>query len=65
VPKLKTKKSAKKRIHITGGKKLLRRYTMQDHFNARERGKDVRAKRRDRSLNKTKIKAMRRLMPYC
>lgn len=65
MPRLKTKKSARKRFHITGGKKFLRRYSMQDHFNARERGKDIRAKRHDKSLNKTKAKAIRRLLPYC
>ncbi|MEW6407660.1 MAG: 50S ribosomal protein L35 [Patescibacteria group bacterium] len=65
MPKLKTSKTTSKRIHTTGGKKLMRRYTMQDHFNARERGKNSRAKRRDRNVSKTRVKNLKRLMPYC
>lgn len=47
--KLKTIKSIRKRIKVTGGKrpKLLLRASGQDHFNARERGNTTRNKRRD------------------
>ena len=64
MPKLKTKKAASKRFIVTKNKKLLRRYSTQNHFNSRDRGKNTRAKRRDVSVDKTQDKWVKQLMPY-
>lgn len=52
--KLKTIKSISKRVRVSGGKKskLILRTPGQDHFNARERGKTTRNKRRDFKISK-------------
>jgi len=47
MPKLKTRKSVVKRFKITGAGKVKRRASGQNHFNARNRSKKTRAKRRD------------------
>lgn len=63
--KFKTHKVIAKRIHRTkSGKrkgKILMRKAGQDHFNAREGGKTMRNKRRDRSVSKTLEKNINRL----
>jgi len=41
----KTNKSILKRVKITGTKKVLRRKTKQNHFNAKETGSQTRGKR--------------------
>jgi len=61
--KLKTRKAVAKKIKITGRKKLLRRYTKQNHYNSRETGKFKRKKRRDRRLFKTDEKNMLKALP--
>ncbi|MFA6184398.1 MAG: 50S ribosomal protein L35 [Parcubacteria group bacterium] len=47
MPKMKSKKSLVKKVKITGGKKVLRRYTKQNHFNAKQTGTLKRKKRSD------------------
>lgn len=42
---MKTRKSISKRFKITKTKKILRRHTRQDHFNARDSGNKTRQKR--------------------
>ncbi len=42
----KTHKAYAKRFKITKNKKVLKRRARQDHFNAREKGKKTRAKRK-------------------
>jgi len=42
---MKTRKSISKRFKITKNKKILRRHTRQDHFNARDSGDKTRQKR--------------------
>lgn len=64
MPKLKTNKTAKKRLHITAGKKILHRYATQDHFNARDTGKMTRAKRLDRTVHKAFAHSLKKLLPY-
>jgi len=61
--KLKTRKAVAKKIKITGRKKLLRRYTKQNHYNSRETGKFKRKKRGDRRLFKTDEKNMLKGLP--
>lgn len=62
--KLKTHKATAKRITITKTKKLKQRKAGQNHFNARESGNIVRAKRRDINTHKAHIKTIKTLMPY-
>lgn len=64
MPKIKTHKATAKRFKITGQKKLKRRKSGQDHFNARESGNITRRKRRDIKADKTDIKTIKKLIPY-
>ena len=50
MPKMKTPKSVVKKVRITKRRKVLRRTTGQNHFNAKESGAQTRAKRRDRRI---------------
>jgi ribosomal protein L35 len=49
----KTKKSITKRFKITKNKRLMRRPQHQDHFNAKESGKEKRKKRGFKKLEGT------------
>ncbi len=62
--KLKTKKLFRKRVKITGRKKIMIRRGGQDHFNARESGKISKNKRRDQQLSTANKKAVKKLLPY-
>lgn len=53
MPKLKTNKALVKKVKITKNKKLIRRSTGQNHFNAKNTGSETRAKRSDKRLNKS------------
>ncbi len=64
MPKLKTHKATAKRIKISGSKKYLRRKSTQDHFNARDRGKDTRNKRGYKKVHKTNISKIKKALPY-
>ncbi len=64
MPKLKTKKSVSKKVRITAGKKVLRRYTKQNHFNSRETGKFKRLKRKEVRLDKSNEKNVLKALPY-
>ncbi len=64
MPKLKTHKSASKRILTTKTGKQMKRTAGQDHFNARERGKVKMNKRRDITLSKASSKMIKTLLPY-
>jgi len=58
--KLKTRKTISKRFKIkkkTG--KIIKRTAGQDHFNSRESGKVMRAKRRNRVVSKTTHKVIK------
>lgn len=62
--KLKTKKSAIKRFKVTATGKILHRPMHQDHFNARDTGKQRRLKRRWIPVAKAEAKMIRKLLPY-
>jgi len=62
--KLKTKKLLKKRVKITGKKKIMIRAGGQDHFNARESGKVTRNKKRDKKISNANVKTVKKLLPY-
>ena len=64
MPKLKTKKALVKKIKVSKRKKVLRRFTNQNHFNSKETGKTGRNKKRDRRLFKTDEKNILKALPY-
>lgn len=64
MPKIKTRKAVRKRVKITGRKKVMRRKAGQGHFNAREAGKNTRGKRRDAVVFKTDAENILRNLPY-
>ena len=66
MPRIKTHRASAKRFKVTGGRKtrFMSRRATQDHFNAREDGETVRAKRRDRVVDSTNTKRLKVLMPY-
>ena len=53
MPKMKTRKALVKKVKITKGRKVIRRTTGQNHFNAKCTGKETRNKRQDQRLFKT------------
>jgi ribosomal protein L35 len=48
---MKTRKCISKRVKITGKKKVSRRKSRQNHFNARQDGDHIRAKRTDQIVS--------------
>lgn len=62
--KLKTIQTAAKRFKVTKNKKVIKKRTGQDHFNARESGKTTRKKRRASQINKVYYKSVRSFIPY-
>jgi large subunit ribosomal protein L35 len=62
MPKIKTRKAVAKRFKVTKKKKVMKRSTGQDHFNARESGKQKRAKRLDKSVSGADAKNIRRML---
>ncbi len=61
MPKLKTHKSASKRIQITKSGKVKKRTAGQNHFNARESGKIKMNKRKDKSLSHSAVKLINKI----
>ncbi len=53
MPKIKTNKALVKKVSVSKNKKVLRRSTGQNHFNAKESGNKTRGKRSDKRLFKT------------
>lgn len=51
MPKIKTRKAVAKRFKITSKKKVMRRRSNQNHFNAREDSKHKRLKRTDKMVS--------------
>ncbi len=64
MPRMKTRKSVRKRVRITARKKVMRRDIGQDHFNARESGKITRRKRSDEEILNMDAKNILRNLPY-
>ena len=68
MPKMKTNKTVAKRFQVKRSKKkgvsILKRTDGQDHFNAREKGKTRRNKRRDNTMSATVKKNLMRFMPH-
>ena len=62
MPKIKTRKAVAKRFKVTKNNKVIKRSTGQDHFNARESGKQKRAKKADKSVAHADAKNIRRML---
>lgn len=62
--KLKTRKCVTKKIKVSAKKKISRRHSGQNHFNAKESGKTRRNKRKSQGLNATDSQNMLRAVPY-
>jgi len=54
--------SIAKRFKLTKGKKILHARGRQDHFNAKDSGKIVRRKRKDKHLSKSLRKTVKRFL---
>jgi ribosomal protein L35 len=63
MPKLKTKKSVVKKVKISKGGKLLRRYSKQNHYNSKQTGKFKRKKRGDKAFFKGDEKNILKALP--
>lgn len=50
MPKAKTRKSIVKKVRTTKTKKVMRRYTKQNHFNSKQTGSFKRKKRKDQRV---------------
>ncbi len=64
MPKLKTHKGAKARIHITGTGKLMRRKRMNSHLRRKKPNKVTRKYAQKLSVDPVDVPRLRRLLPY-
>ena len=64
MPKLKTHKGAKARIHITGSGKLMRRKRMSSHLRRKKPKKVTRKYANKLLVDSADIKRFSRLLPY-
>jgi large subunit ribosomal protein L35 len=62
MPKLKTKKSAKKRFKVTKSGKVLRTKAGKSHLMVGTRGKSVRRLRRRGKVHETEVAEVRRML---
>jgi large subunit ribosomal protein L35 len=64
MPKLKTHKGAKARIHITGTGKLMRRKRMNSHLRRKKPNKVTRKYAQKLSVDWADVPRLSRLLPY-
>jgi large subunit ribosomal protein L35 len=64
MPKLKTHKGAKARIHITGTGKLMRRKRMNSHLRRKKPNKVTRKYAQKLSVDWADVPRLKRLLPY-
>lgn len=64
MPKLKTHKGAKARIHITGSGKLMRRKRMSSHLRRKKPTKVTRKYADKLAVDPVDVRRLSRLMPY-
>jgi large subunit ribosomal protein L35 len=64
MPKLKTHKGAKARIHVTGSGKLMRRKRMSSHLRRKKPKKVTRKYAQKVSFDQADVKRLSRLVPY-
>ena len=64
MPKLKTHKGAKARIHITGSGKLMRRKRMSSHLRRKKPNKVTRKYAAKLLVDRKDVRRLSRLLPY-
>lgn len=64
MPKIKTKRSAAKRLRVTGTGKLVRNKGWKRHLLEWKPSKRTRQLRRDTLVHPADVKRLRRLVPY-
>jgi len=64
MPKLKTHKGAKARIHVTGTGKLLRRKRMSSHLRRKKPTKVTRKYSDKIAVHSSDVKRLQKLLPY-
>jgi large subunit ribosomal protein L35 len=64
MPKLKTHKGAKARIHVTGTGRLMRRKRMSSHLRRKKPTKVTRAYDGKLAVDPADVKRLGRLIPY-
>ena len=64
MPKLKTHKGAKARIHVTGSGKLMRRKRMSSHLRRKKPKKVTRKYSQKMNFEQADVKRLSRLIPY-
>lgn len=64
MPKLKTHKGAKARIHVTGTGKLMRRKRMSSHLRRKKPRKVTRTYDDKFPVDRKDVTRLRRLLPY-
>ncbi len=64
MPKLKTHKGAKARIHVTGSGKLMRRKRMSSHLRRKKPNKVTRKYAQKLLVDSSNVPRFSRLLPY-
>ena len=64
MPKLKTRKAAKKRYKMTGNKKFLHRHAFKGHLLMKKSNKQKRKLSQIICVNENDIKAIKLMLPY-
>jgi large subunit ribosomal protein L35 len=64
MPKMKTKRAAKKRFHVTGTGKLKRMKAYKSHILTKKSAKTKRNLRKATITDPTNAQVMKRLLPY-
>ena len=64
MPKLKTKRAAAKRFRVTGTGKLKRNKAYKSHILTKKSTKRKRNLRKATLVDKTNLKAMKKILPY-
>ena len=64
MPKLKTHKGAKARIHVTGSGKLMRRKRMSSHLRRKKPNKITRKYAQKLAVDRSDASRLSRLLPY-
>ena len=64
MPKMKTKRAADKRFHVTGSGKLKRMKAYKSHILTKKSQKTKRNLRKATIMDATNVKGMKKLLPY-
>jgi len=64
MPKMKTKRAAAKRFHVTGSGKLKRMKAYKSHILTKKDSKTKRNLRQPTMTDATNVKTMKKILPY-